>query len=777
MLVAGLLLLTPFQASRADQAHAAPTMALPRPVGPGSVGPAAGGLGAQPGASPGYDEQIGATFTQDFSTLAFNVTAVGQVDSNGYGPGYLLNGLTAAGYWYQVGVSYHWPLSDGSYLPGFGFSYEVFGPDGKSAYPTGGGAGLDNFKGAVRSGDSVLLSLTFVGSSVQMLARDWNTGATANESYSSNGSTQFVGLTSSPGNSHGFFTGLMTEWYHLEPYSGNLEEVSYTQYLSPISSAWLWIDEFYSATPESPLFVDQTPTPVALSADLLYPFAAGGATSYMSAHEFITGMLASTSSSKITLAPAFGGDANANFSLDYTLAGQTQTSTVGPGTTLIVADSGSTITVSTVAPPSGQGYRWVFNGTSGTQLSFAAGTNGTYAYYELVEQDVSYQVVGGGPPPSAPTLTYEVPPGTAGSTSSEVAATALLGTQPEVVFAIVGTTATLDGAVVGSAGERWAPVVQTWVLSAPYVLPEPVQYYHQYSVLVSYSVAGGGSPPETPAFSSTSFGVPAGFKIPGTGVVLRGWFDAGSGYSFSGVLNGTSPGERWFYSENGSAHVVASPDLAASATYQHQYQVEFAVNSASGGTVYFAVAGGVPSVHIKQGLVWFDAGGPLNATATAAGGWRFESWAGSGTGAYSGESASFETAVNGPFSENATFFVQLEVVAGPGADVAYSFASGSGTVGAGKTLTLYVLPSSGVTLTASPSSFIYSVSSWQGVPNATRPSLSLVVASPTKVTAASTYDYPVILGLAVATALALLSLAVLARGRRRRGLDYGFGPA
>ncbi|MDG6981515.1 MAG: hypothetical protein JRN51_10450, partial [Nitrososphaerota archaeon] len=103
LLVAGLLLLTPFQASRADQAHAAPTMALPRPVGPGSVGPAAGGLGAQPGASPGYDEQIGATFTQDFSTLAFNVTAVGQVDSNGYGPGYLLNGLTAAGYWYQVG--------------------------------------------------------------------------------------------------------------------------------------------------------------------------------------------------------------------------------------------------------------------------------------------------------------------------------------------------------------------------------------------------------------------------------------------------------------------------------------------------------------------------------------------------------------------------------------------------------------------------------------------------------------------------------------------------
>jgi len=50
--------------------------------------------------SPNYDEQLGTTFTQDFSSLAYNVTALAQADADGYGPGYLLNGLTPEGYWY-----------------------------------------------------------------------------------------------------------------------------------------------------------------------------------------------------------------------------------------------------------------------------------------------------------------------------------------------------------------------------------------------------------------------------------------------------------------------------------------------------------------------------------------------------------------------------------------------------------------------------------------------------------------------------------------------------
>lgn len=106
--------------------------------------PAAMGLSAAPtdaapqAGGPSYDEQIGATFTQDLDSLAYNVTAVAQADANGYGPAYLLNGLSTTDYWYQVGVSYHWPSSDGGYDPTFGFSYQVFGPSGKPVYPLNG---------------------------------------------------------------------------------------------------------------------------------------------------------------------------------------------------------------------------------------------------------------------------------------------------------------------------------------------------------------------------------------------------------------------------------------------------------------------------------------------------------------------------------------------------------------------------------------------------------------------------------------------------------------
>ena len=43
-------------------------------------------------------EQLGTAFTQDFSFLSHNLTAVAQTDaSSGYGPAYLLNGLTYIG--------------------------------------------------------------------------------------------------------------------------------------------------------------------------------------------------------------------------------------------------------------------------------------------------------------------------------------------------------------------------------------------------------------------------------------------------------------------------------------------------------------------------------------------------------------------------------------------------------------------------------------------------------------------------------------------------------
>src|SRR5208282_5779299 len=106
---------------------------------------------------------------------------------------YLLNGLTDAGYWYQVGVSWNWSPGE---TPGTGFdmNYEAWDASGNSIFPANGG-GLVAFSGAVNNRDTVLLSLQFTSSdTVTMMAQDVNTGAQAQVTFSAEGATVFVGL-------------------------------------------------------------------------------------------------------------------------------------------------------------------------------------------------------------------------------------------------------------------------------------------------------------------------------------------------------------------------------------------------------------------------------------------------------------------------------------------------------------------------------------------------------------------------------------------------------
>jgi hypothetical protein len=758
----------------------------PRGSGSAFRRPASMGLSAAPdvvalqgASSPAYDEQLGTTLTQNFSSLEYNVTALAQADLNGYGPGYLLNGLTPEGYWYQVGISYHWPNSDGSYDPGFGFSYQVYGPSGKSVYPSKG-AGLGAFSGVVDSGDTVLLSLNFTGSTVQMLAQDWNTSANAEVSYSSDGASTFVGDAFSPVDAHGFFTGLMTEWYHSAPYYGNEGRVTYTNEAVALTSAWMWIDEFESGSTTPSLFDSQTPSSVTLADDQVYPFAADGATVYISAHQFVTGL--SAGSSTLTLSPAVAEASSPSFSANYTLAGKPQTAVIAPGANVIEADPGTSITVSINSSGSSALERWVFNGTSGTEVSFAAGTNATYVYYQLVQETLSYQVAGGGqafPGSAEPVLSYEEPPPAASATPQPVAVTQALGTTPVMIFALIGSDASINGTIPGAAGERWAAGAQNWTISAPDSIPYPIQFYQQYDVSISYSIVGGGTPPETPSFNSTAFGSPAVIQLSTNDTT--GWFDAGSGYSFTTVLNGSTPTERWLDSggtcgagcpgtPESSGSIYAPGELILE-EYTHQYYGGLGVNYASGGTITkistHMPGSGIALLYLGSG--WFEAGSSLNMTAAANKGWQFETWNGSGAGAYTGTNPSIDVTVTGPLTENATFYPQLAISADGGTNIAFSFGSESGSVQAGTTKTIYVPPSTNVTLRASPSLFIYTFASWQGsgLAKVTKPSLALVVDSPSEVTATSSYSYLVVLGVgAVAAIIVILAVSLLIRSRK-----------
>jgi hypothetical protein len=132
-----------------------------------------------------YDEQFLLGFANNTATLAYNVTAIAQNDSNGFGPVYLLNGRTEKNLWYQVGLSWNWVYNySQTHSQGFNLFYQVWNTtSAKSIFPNPYGSGSIHFTKPVRSGDIVLLSLSLTGEEVNMSARDWESNGTESVSF------------------------------------------------------------------------------------------------------------------------------------------------------------------------------------------------------------------------------------------------------------------------------------------------------------------------------------------------------------------------------------------------------------------------------------------------------------------------------------------------------------------------------------------------------------------------------------------------------------------
>ena len=228
-----------------------------------------------------YDQQVSLVFSQDFSSLSYNVTAVPQQDSYGFGPSYLLNGKSDSGYWYQVGVAYNWPLASGtSYVSGFHFIWEVFDPNGTTTNPT-----LSNIPDNVMANDTVNLSLYFSGGNVVMRAHDYNTGASSSHSYTAAGGSKFVGSTGLSTSSTP--TSLMTEWYHPDPNWTTMKQVTYSENSVAISTARACISEWVPPNPSSGVYSSCSSQMVLGSTAQAYSYH--GINTYTSQNMFQTG--------------------------------------------------------------------------------------------------------------------------------------------------------------------------------------------------------------------------------------------------------------------------------------------------------------------------------------------------------------------------------------------------------------------------------------------------------------------------------------------------------
>lgn len=270
-----------------------PSSYLASSVGSASGCPSAGSVSTNSsGSSPDYDVQQIEVFAQSYHDLAFNVTAIAQCDASGFGPSYLLNGLTNTGYWFQVGIDWNWPLQTGGFSPGFGFVSEGWAPGGEtSASP------FVPLSGTVNNGDTIQMTLSLSGGQVIAGVRDVDTGASASTSYAAGAATAFVGSQDQQSQprfsfaTEGYFTGLMTEWYHASPnMGGEGKDVTYSSSSTAVPSATVGVGE-WNFTGRSPstifAYAANYGEPLSLTSEP-QSFAVAGFSVSASTTEFVT---------------------------------------------------------------------------------------------------------------------------------------------------------------------------------------------------------------------------------------------------------------------------------------------------------------------------------------------------------------------------------------------------------------------------------------------------------------------------------------------------------
>jgi hypothetical protein len=157
----------------------------------------------------------------------------------------------------------------------------------------------------------------------------------------------------------------------------------------------------------------------------------------------------------------------------------------------------------------------------------------------------------------------------------------------------------------------------------------------QVTMTVSYSVVGGGTP-TAPVFYYVLNGASQSLTLTKAAKAVS--VDAGSAWSVTpNPLGGSTTSQRW-YSTQALTGTASATTIVFS--FQRQYYLTM-------------LAHGPGTVSPSSG--WQNAGAKVTIKATANSGHKFKTWTGSGTGSYTGTSASHTINMNAAITETANF--------------------------------------------------------------------------------------------------------------------------
>jgi Divergent InlB B-repeat domain len=417
--------------------------------------------------------------------------------------------------------------------------------------------------------------------------------------------------------------------------------------------------------------------------------------------------------------------------LSYVHGGSTQKTDLTSIATIYYMDPGTSWTITANLTTSTE--RWQTTQLiSGTASSFQTVQ---FTYYHQYHVSFDFAVTGGGSGYSSPSVLF------AQFGAQKTAAT------KSPVWADAGSNYSYPNSLIGStASERWEAQSFAGLVAAAGIIE--ATYFHQYGLVMSYAVTGGGSP-GSPSLVAKQF---AQKLVAALGPSPSTYFlDAGSVWTTSNSIQGSSANERW------EADVPTNGSLTSALTvalnFHHQYMVITGFGPASGGS-------------IDNLTGWQDQGATLQLSATPNLGWKFEGWNGSGTGSYTGRSSTTLFTIGSPIQENATFYPGLSMVAGNNGQISYSFGSTSGTVQAGTAATVFVSAGTVVAIGATPSSLLYSFSRWSNGSGGTGSATSFTLTSPATIQASFSANIPVVGGTAGAVLVVVLVSAFVMRSRR-----------
>jgi len=393
-------------------------------------------------------------------------------------------------------------------------------------------------------------------------------------------------------------------------------------------------------------------------------------------------------------------------------------------------DDGSQYSYQNPLPGSSASERWYTSSESG-RVTGSATIIANYIHQYFVS--ISYSVEGGGSPASPSVLVNS------------------LGAQVNLSLAQGPLTRWLDAAssytyttlLRGStSSERWeanSGIVGT-VTSASVLSPS---YYHQFLIVASYQVSGGGAP-APPTISSIQFGVVYTEK---TGFApTRVWLDNGARWNFTNPLPGKPNEERWLSKGQSSGVVAGSTSI--SVAYQHQFFVE--ISATEGGS-------------ISTDSDWYDSGQTVLVSAKPSKGWAIGNWTGTGAGSFSGNSSSISVTVNNHLTEEMFFFPGLVLISPDTGRIAVSVGVSLQTVSGTKTF--YLPPGTRVYLRASPASFVYQFNTWSGSSNSTQAEIGFNMTMPMILEAKFGNNYLNIGGIIGTVSIAVIVASFLLRRR------------